>query len=245
MTPPPTSRRLYVDADLTAGARVALSDAQSHYLRHVLRLGVGDGVALFNGRDGEWRATIADLSKRGADLAVAENLCAQAEAPGPWLAFAPIKKARIDLVAEKATELGAAVLWPVLTRRTGPERVNLARLRANAVEAAEQCGRLSVPEVRAPVTLLDLAAAWPRERRLFVLDETGTGAPIAAALRAADARTCGFLCGPEGGFDKSELDALGELPFVTAVGLGPRILRAETAALAALACFQAFSGDWR
>ncbi|MDX2222748.1 MAG: 16S rRNA (uracil(1498)-N(3))-methyltransferase [Rhodospirillaceae bacterium] len=249
MTSPPLACRLFVDAPLDAGARIAGAETQSHYLRHVLRLRGGESVALFNGRDGEWRAAVVVLAKHGVAFEVAERLRAQVETPGPWLAFAPIKKARIDLVAEKAAELGVGLLWPVLTRRTAAERVNLARLRANAVEAAEQCGRLSVPEVREATPLAALIDAWPRDRRLFVLDETGAGAPIARALRDVAPPTgafqCGFLCGPEGGFDKSELDALKELPFVTAVGLGPRILRAETAALAALVCFQAIGGDWR
>jgi len=242
--------RLYVAAALGEGATVDLESGQAHYLRSVLRLAPGDAVALFNGRDGEWRARIDRLAKGGATLAAEARTREQRPEPDLWLAFAPIKRARIDFVAQKATELGASVLWPVMTRHTMVERVNTDRLAANAVEAAEQSDRLTIPEVRAPATLDRLIAEWPEDRMLILCDETGAGGNvpgIAEALIAAGPAArerAGFVIGPEGGFAQEELDRLRKLPFVTAVGLGPRLLRADTAALAALAVWQAVAGDW-
>lgn len=232
--------RLYVEDPLEAGAAVAASEAQSHYLLHVMRIAVGATVKLFNGRDGEWQATIGVPSKKRVQFAVTQLTRQQVPAPDLWLAFAPVK--RVDFLAEKASELGVAALLPVITRHTDVARVNVARLRANATEAAEQCERLTVPAVHEPVSLESLIAAWPGDRRLYVLDETGGGQPIAQALTGRG--PAGFLTGPEGGFAQSELDALRQLPFATSVGLGPRVLRAETAALAAVACWQALLGDW-
>jgi 16S rRNA (uracil1498-N3)-methyltransferase len=236
--------RLYVEADLSAAATIGLAADQAHYLQHVMRAKKGDAVALFNGRDGEWLAAIEGFGKGWASLTVSEQRRPQRVEPDLWLVFAPIKGARIDFVAEKATELGISALWPVFTRRTVVTRVNEERLFANAVQAAEQCERLSAPMVRPAVTLDKALAGWPTERRLLVLDETGTGTPIAAALAALPAGPAAVLTGPEGGFTNSELDDLRRLPFVTFIGLGPRILRADTAALAALACWQAWCGDW-
>ena len=236
--------RLFVDKQLAAGAAVAASEGQAHYLSHVMRAKAGEAVALFNGRDGEWSATVAFPSKRRVQLDVGEKLREQTVDTDIWLVFAPVK--RIEFLVEKSTELGVAALHPVFTRRTTMARVNLARLSAHAMEAAEQSDRLSVPSISDAVPLLDLLGNWPQGRRLYFLDETGGGAPIAHVLQG-DANVkgpCAFLTGPEGGFDQSELDALRRLPFATPVGLGPRILRAETAALAALACWQAFCGDW-
>jgi len=241
--------RLFVAADLAAGAEAPLSEAQAHYLRHVMRRDNGAPLLLFNGRDGEWRGTLALSGKKAASAAVGERARDQAAEPDLWLCFAPIKRARIDYVAEKATELGVAVLQPVLTQHTAVERVNVERLRANAIEAAEQTERLSVPEVREPVELMKLLADWPAERRLLMCDETGGGPPIADALgkldEAARKAPWAIVIGPEGGFSAGELAALRRMKDVTAVGLGPRILRADTAALAALACWQALVGDWR
>jgi 16S rRNA (uracil1498-N3)-methyltransferase len=225
-----------------AGKAVELDAARAHFLRNVLRLGPGDAVAVFNARDGEFAARIETLGKRGATLAPGERLRAPAPEPGPWLCFAPIKRARVDLLVEKATELGAARLLPVVTRRTVVERVNLERLAAIATEAAEQTGRLSVPDVAAPVALPALLASWPADRALVVCDETGGGTPIAAALRGRrDALA--LLTGPEGGFAPEEIEWLTREKFVRRVGLGPRILRADTAAIAALAVLQAVAGD--
>ena len=236
--------RLYVEADLGPGDVVGIGPGQAHYLGAVLRLGRGDAIALFNGRDGEWRAEIDAIGKGWASLRLVERRRAQAAEPDLWLLFAPIKRARIDFLAQKATELGAAVLWPVFTGRTEMSRVNLGRLRANAIEAAEQSGRLGVPAVRPAAALKVVLADWPAGRRLLLCAEQGPARPIAEALAAAEpASPWAVLTGPEGGFTGSELDDLGKLPFVTPVGLGPRLLRADTAALAALACWQALAGD--
>jgi 16S rRNA (uracil1498-N3)-methyltransferase len=202
-------------------------------------------VALFNGRDGEWRSQIQSFGKKNGIVEVERLLRPQDEAPDLWLAFAPVKRGRIDFLVEKATELGVAVLQPVLTARTVVERLNLERLRAHAMEAAEQTERLTLPELRAAVTLDHLLATWPRDRRLLFCDETGTSLSIGEVLAGAAPGAWGVLTGPEGGFAESELDALKKLPFVSAVGLGPRVLRADTAALSALAVFQALLGDWR
>jgi len=244
-----TVTRLFVEAGLTAGSEVPLDEAQAHYLRHVMRRADGAPLLLFNGRDGEWAAELALRGKKGAAAQVTEQTRLQAGEPDVWLCFAPVKRARIDYIAEKATELGVAVLQPVLTQHTAVERVNVERLRANAVEAAEQTERLSVPEVRGPLDLMRMLGEWPAERRLLMCDETGGGPPIAEVLGglddAARAAPWGIVIGPEGGFASAELTALRRMKDVTAVGLGPRILRADTAALAALACWQALVGDWR
>jgi 16S rRNA (uracil1498-N3)-methyltransferase len=232
--------RLFVETALVGGASVALRAEQAHRLLHVLRAGRGDAVALFNGKDGEWRAVLAEAGKRDATLVVEERLREQAMEPDLWLLFAPIKRGPVDLMVEKATELGVGELHPVWTRHTDVQRLNLDRLRAIAVEAAEQCGRLTVPTIHEPHTLDEIVAAWPSDRRLIVCDESGRGAPIAAKLSTLTDDRAAILVGPEGGFAESELDAVRALSFAVAVDLGPRILRAETAAIAALACYQAF-----
>ncbi len=238
--------RLYVAAGLASGAEIELDRAQAHYLRSVLRLDAGAAVAVFNATDGEWLCRVSEIGK-GALLAVESRLRdAEPEAKTDlWLMFAPIKRARLDWLVEKATELGVAALLPVWTARTQVERVNLDRLRSHAVEAAEQSERLSVPELRAPERLDRLLAAWPGARRLFVCDESGAGEPISDAAARLPPGPTAILVGPEGGFDETELDAIGKLSFVTRVGLGSRVLRAETATLAAVAVFQAIAGDWR
>lgn len=241
--------RLFVEAELSSGSEASLGEPQVHYLRHVMRRADGAPLLLFNGRDGEWHATFEGRGKKAGVAAIGERTREQVEEPDLWLCFAPLKRARIDYVAEKATELGASVLQPVLTHHTIVERVNLERLHANAVEAAEQTERLSVPEVRPPIELARLLDAWPSERRMLVCDETGGGPPIAEALAGLDAAAraapWAIVIGPEGGFDAGELTALRRIKDVMAVGLGPRILRADTAALAALACWQALVGDWQ
>lgn len=258
MDPKPKIRlpkvRLYVRSPLTAGARVALDSGQAHYAGRVMRRGPGDGLALFNGRDGEWRGRIARLDRKGGEVAVEERNRPQTSSPDLWLLFAPLKKTATDFLVEKATELGASRLMPVFTRRTAAERINRERLRARAIAAAEQCERLDVPEIAEAATLDRVLAAWPQDRSLFVADERGGGVPAAEAFstcavgagaQPASAPGHALLIGPEGGFERSELDALGRLPFVSRVALGPRILRAETAALALLACWQAIAGDGR
>jgi 16S rRNA (uracil1498-N3)-methyltransferase len=241
--------RLYVEADLAAGAEVPLDPAQAHYLRNVMRRAPGDAVRVFNGRHGEWRASISALGKgKGAVRAEAQTR-AQAPEADLWLLAAPIKRTAIDFVAAKATELGASAIQPVLTRRTAVSRVNADRLRANVIEAAEQCERLSIPEVRAGAALEKVLADWPPGRRLLFCDETRDGRPIADALLAERGRTprgapgpWAILIGPEGGFAPEELARIRALPAVLPVSLGPRLLRADTAALAALAVWQAVFG---
>jgi 16S rRNA (uracil1498-N3)-methyltransferase len=232
--------RLFVEAPLAAGASVDLSEAQAHYLTHVMRAGAGARVLAFNGADGEWEAEIVVPGKRRVALGVLTQTRAQDTVPDVELVFAPVK--RIEFLVEKATELGARALQPVFTRRTTIARVNPQRLRAHTIEAAEQSDRLSIPILGEAAPLVDVLTRWPEGRRLYFLDETGGGVAIKDAF--ADNSRCSFLTGPEGGFDQTELDALRQLPFAKAVGLGPRVLRAETAALAALACWQALQGDW-
>jgi len=236
--------RLYVAADLGAGMAVALDEGQAHYLLHVLRAKAGDRVALFNGRDGEWLAEISQAGKRGVIASCRKQTQPQAQTPDIWLAFAPVKKTPADYLVQKATELGVSVLLPVFTRRTIVGRVNQERMLANAIEAAQQSGRLNVPEVREDVTFDKLLASWPKERRLLFCDEGGDAKAITQAARESRGGPTAILTGPEGGFDPEERAVLRALPFVTPVTLGPRILRADTAALAALAIWQAVAGDW-
>jgi len=237
--------RLYLEGRLTPGGAVELDTGRTHYLRSVLRLYRDATVAGFNGADGEWLCHIAEIGKNRGRLTVERQLRSPQPEPDLWLLFAPIKRARLDWLVEKATELGISALMPVWTARTQSERLNLERLRAHAVEAAEQSERLSVPELCAPETLGRVLGAWPPERPLIVCDESGAGEPIGEVATRLAAAPMAFLVGPEGGFDQTELDALGKLSFVTRIGLGPRVLRAETAAVAALAVFQAIAGDWR
>ena len=217
----------------------------AHHLRNVLRLGPGAPVAAFNATGGEWLCRI-DATERNRTSLIVERRLRPPEPEGDlWLLFAPIKRARLEWLVEKATELGVSVLAPVWTRHTQVERLNLDRLQAHAVAAAEQSERLSVPELRAPEALDRVLAEWPGERRLIVCDETGGGEPIADVLPPLGFTDAALLIGPEGGFAENELDSLRTLPFVTRVGLGPRVLRADTAALAAISVFQAIAGDWR
>jgi 16S rRNA (uracil1498-N3)-methyltransferase len=213
-----------------------------------MRLGAGDHVAVFNGSDGEWEAEIVRIERRSCAVRLVASLRAQTAGADLWLVFAPLKWVGTDFLAANATELGVSALWPVLTARTEVKRVNVARLRANAVEAAEQCGRLDVPEIMAPAELGRALAGWPGERRLLVCDPAPGAPPVAEVLGAVtdpERTAWAILTGPEGGFTRSELDGLGKLPFVSRTRLGPRTLRAETAGLAALACWQAMLGDWR
>jgi 16S rRNA (uracil1498-N3)-methyltransferase len=237
--------RLYVEAPLGKGARIEATEGQTHYLLHVMRARAGDRLTLFNGRDGEWVARLAEVSKRKCTFVCEQQVRPQDIPRDLWLCFAPIKKTPADYLAQKATELGVSVLQPVITRRTIVSRVNLDRMRANAIEAAEQSDRLTVPDVREAVPLGKLLANWPSARRMLFCDEAGEAPPIAEALRRTDPDQWGILTGPEGGFDPIERNEIRAKAFVTAVSLGPRILRADTAALAALAVWQALAGDWR
>jgi 16S rRNA (uracil1498-N3)-methyltransferase len=248
MAQPAAKIRLFVEAPLRLEAPVPLSREQAHYLFSVMRLGPGAPVLLFNGRDGEWLAEVAEAGRRAGSLVCRKAIRPQDAPPDLWLAFAPVKKARTDFIVEKATELGCARILPLRTRHTQAERVNTARLRALALEAAEQCGRLTVPEVAEPASLASLldglAGSRPRRRLLFC-DESGAGRPLLAALGEAAAGPWAILTGPEGGFDAGERARLAAHPLAVSVSLGPRILRAETAAVAALALWQAVLGDWR
>ena len=236
--------RLFVNAALEPGGSVTLDDGQSHYLLHVLRAKTGDRVLLFNGRDGEWQGEIASASKRGVAIALGTRTAPQADVPDVSLVFAPVKKTPSDYLVQKATELGARKLQPVFTRRTIVTRLNQERLKANAVEAAEQSERLSVPEIGEAMALEKLLDCWPRARRIFFCDEAGNAKPLAQAAREAGEGPAAILTGPEGGFDPSEREILRACAFVTPVTLGPRILRADTAALAALAIWQSVKGDF-
>ncbi len=240
--------RLYVEYDLGAGAVVELGESYAHYVRTVMRRKAGEPARLFNGRDGEWSARIMTLSRGRLTLAVRHLIRPQVAGPDLWLLFAPLKRTLNDDLTRKATELGVSALRPVLTHRTVVRRVNTDRLTTIAFEAAEQCERIDVPDVAEPSSLDAALAAWPEGRRILLCDEAGGGAPIARVLTRlgtlAGREPWAVLTGPEGGFTPSELDGLRNLPFVTPVGLGPRILRAETAAIAALACWQSLIGDW-
>jgi 16S rRNA (uracil1498-N3)-methyltransferase len=244
LTIPGGRLRLHVETPLGTGLRVVPADQQAHYLLHVMRAKHGDRVNLFNGRDGEWSARIADVSKRSCSLECERMVKPQSEVADVWFCFAPIKKVPADYVVQKATELGARVLQPVITRRTIVSRVNLERMGANAVEAAEQSGRLSVPQIRPAIGLDEFLSVWPKERRLIFCDEHGGAPPIAKALSKESDQPFAILTGPEGGFEPSERDAIRAKPFAVPVSLGPRILRADTAALAALAIWQSVRGDW-
>src|SRR5215470_5914624 len=237
--------RLFVDAPLAAAAGVTLDSDQSHYLRRVLRLKDGQEILVFNGHDGEWRATL-DGGTRKPALRVTTRARPQTAAGDLHYLFAPLKSARLDFMVQKAVELGVSQLRPVLTQHGQVARVNLDRMRANAIEAAEQCGILCLPEIAAPVPLTGALAAWQPERHLVFCDETADVADPLVALAAVPRRApLAVLIGPEGGFAAEERTALLKLPHVVRLALGPRILRADTAAVAALALVQAVIGDWR
>ena len=237
--------RLYVEAPLAEGDEVRLDPQQSNYLVNVLRLGADAPVLLFNGRDGEFGSKLAPASRKSVSLIVGPRIRPQETPPDVDYLFAPLKHARLDYMAQKAVEMGARRLMPLLTRRTQVTRVNLERLRANAIEACEQCGVIWAPEVAAPVTLEKALASWPRERLLVFCDEEAPHAsPLDELAEVSAEHGVGLLVGPEGGFDDDERAAILALPRVVRLSLGPRILRADTAAVAALALIQATLGDW-
>ena len=237
--------RLFVKSPLSAGADIALEPDQAHYLANVLRLKPQEQVLIFNGVHGEWCARVDVLGKKKVTLAAEQQTRAQEEGPDLHYLFAPIKRARLDYMAQKATEMGASVLQPVLTRRTVAERVKIERLEANAVEAAEQCGILRVPEVRAPEKLERLIKDWDADRPLIFADEAAPMASALDTLAAQSRRPLAVMIGPEGGFDPEERAMLLRQDFVVPVSLGPRIMRADTAAVACLALVNAVLGDWR
>jgi 16S rRNA (uracil1498-N3)-methyltransferase len=239
--------RLYTGAALGSGATVTLEQPQAHYLLHVLRLKAGDPVLAFNGRDGEWRTRLQSQGKRAVSLVAEERTRAQADPSDLHYWFAPLKHSRLDYMVQKAVEMGASRLQPVLTRHTQVTRINLDRIRANAVEAAEQCGILTLPDIGAPVTLQQAVAGRDASRLLIFCDEDAeVKDPLAALQGVRDPRSpVALLIGPEGGFAEEERAALLSAPNVLRLALGPRILRADTAAVAALALVQAVLGDWR
>jgi len=236
--------RLFVDSALDARASLALTPAQARYLRSVMRQAPGDRIRLFNGRDGEWEATVESLSARAASVRLGRRLAAQPTAPDVRLLFAPLKATTTRFVVQKATELGVGAIHPVFTHYGQARRINTERLRAHAVEAAQQCRRLDVPQIAPPCPLADALAAWPPERHLLACDP-GAGRSVPEALADGGGTPWAILIGPEGGFAPEETRMLANHEAVFLARLGPRILRAETAAAAALACFQALAGDWR
>jgi len=238
------SPRLYVEAPLAEGANVALDSAQTHYLVTVLRLKSGDRVLVFNGRDGEWSAALTVL-KRSAALVVGAKTREQTSPADLHYLFAPLKAARFDYMVQKAVEMGVSRLQPVLTRHSQVARVNTDRMRANAIEAAEQCGILSLPDIEAPVALAHLLAQWDPARRLMFCDEDAEVTDPVCILSGLPRSSLAVLIGPEGGFAEDERASLLKLPNVIRLSLGPRILRADTAAVAALTLVQALIGDWR
>lgn len=237
-------QRLFVAAALAPGASFDAAPEQSHYLASVLRMAEGAELLVFNGREGEWRARIAARGRRSIRLEVIEQTRPQPAAPTLLYCFAPLKKERLDYLVQKAVEMGAGRLQPVITRHTQIGRINSGRLRANIVEAAEQCGVLAIPELGEAESLERMLAGWEKGRRLIFCDEACPGNDPMPILGAVTETRLGLLVGPEGGFSDAERAMLRSLPFVTAIPLGPRILRADTAAVAALALIQATIGDW-
>lgn len=240
--------RLYIDAPMGGGSNIVLDKSQSNYLLNVLRKRAGDEIVVFNGRDGAWLAKIALAGKKTAELVLEQQTAPQTPASDLWYGFAPLKSARLDYVVQKATEMGVGTIQPVLTQHTQVTRIKHDRLTANAIEAAEQCEVLSIPTVAPEVTLARLLDSWPQmhgDRKLILADEGENAASPIDLLRNLDGEKLGLLIGPEGGFSDEERDLLRKKPFVVPVSLGPRILRADTAAVAALALIQAIIGDWR
>ena len=237
-------QRLYVPNDLAPGVEFDADKGQSHYLAHVLRKSEGAELLVFNGRDGEWQARIATVSKKAVRLRVETLTRPQPPMPDLIYAFAPLKVGRLDYLVQKAVEMGAGLLQPVLTQHTQTHRVSVDKLEANAIEAAEQCGVLAVPPVAQPSKLEALLTGWEKDRRLIFCDESAATNNPMSALQSISERKLGLLVGPEGGFSEEERKMLRALPFVTSIPLGPRILRADTAAVAALAVIQATIGDW-
>lgn len=238
--PPASTPRLFLDTLLAPDAAPVVEGAAAHYLLNVMRLKAGDPILLFDNRSGEWLGIVAEAGKRSLAVRIERQTRVREQVPDLWLCFAPVKKARLDWIVEKATELGVARLQPVITERTIVERVKQERIEAQIIEACEQCGRTALPELADPVKLPQLLKAWPADRALLFADEAG-GAPFAAVDAPAPAA---ILIGPEGGFTDREREALLACPAVQRIALGPRILRAETAAIAATALWMARHGDW-
>ena len=239
--PPASTPRLFIDRPLSEGMALVLDGPQANYLANVMRLKPGDPARLFDNRTGEWLGEVTDAGKRSIALRLITKLREREAVPELWLLFAPIKKGPIDWLVEKATELGAARLQPVITHRTIVERTNIERLRAHTIEAAEQCDRTALPELAEPLKLAALLKDWDAARMLIFADESG-GAPLAQIAKPGPAA---ILIGPEGGFTPQERELIRATPGAVGVSLGPRILRAETAAAAAIAAWMTIAGDWR
>jgi len=234
-----------VPDDLMSGAEIGTTPEQAHYLAHVLRMREGAQLLLFNGRDGEWLEEIAAISKKAARLSLRERTRPQSPQPDLLYCFAPLKQGRLDYLVQKAVEMGAGALQPVITQHTQIPKLGLPRLQANVIEAAEQCGILAIPALHEPVKLDRLLQNWEEGRRLVYCDEDAPGNDPLPSVSALAGQKLALLVGPEGGFSQEERQTLRSLPFVVPVPLGPRILRADTAAVAALAVLQAAAGDWR
>ena len=239
--PPKSLSRLFVRQSLAEGAHVDLDASQANYLGNVMRLGPGSELLAFDGASGEWHAQITDTGRKRMTLTIGRQTREPEAIPDVWLAFAPVKRTQTDWLVEKATELGVARLLPMMTRRTIAERVKLERLEAIAIEATEQCGRTRLPEIDEPIELKRLLETRDPSRRLYFADEGG-GEPVATSFSGGPALV---LIGPEGGFTDDERSLVRASPNAVPISLGPRILRAETAALAALASYMAIAGDWR
>ncbi len=240
-----TSQRVFVDAELTAGSELECTSAQATYLRAVMRMENGAELLIFNGRDGEWRAKLQHAGKRGASLQLVAQTRVQEAAQDLWYVFAPLKRSRLDYMVQKAVEMGAGRLVPVLTQHTQAERINLDRVSANVIEAAEQCGILAIADVAEPVKLAALLAGWPADRALIFCDESAEQTDPVRALAKIARGPLAVLIGPEGGFSETERRMISAKPFAHPLSLGPRIMRADTAAVAALAVVNAVLGDWR
>jgi len=237
-------QRLFLTDDLAPGGQVELGRDQAHYLTNVLRMGEGGEVLVFNGRNGEWRARIAAVSKKRVELSLVEETRAQTPKSDLIYCFAPIKHGRLDYMVQKAVEMGAGALQPVITQHTQVSKLGIERLQANVIEAAEQCGVLSVPQVLEPLKFNPFLDSWDKERVLVFCDEAAAGNSPFELLKELKSKKLGLLIGPEGGFSEAERAELRSLPYVLPIPLGPRILRADTAAVAALAVIQAVAGDW-
>lgn len=237
--------RLHVPHDLAVEAELTLDEGQSRYLAQVMRRSVGDELLVFNGRDGEWRASLATVGKRAVTLRLISRVRPQALGPDLDLIIALVKRARVETIVEKAAELGARRVRLAITERTNADHTNVSRLQAIAAEAAEQTGRMDVPEIVAPEKLERMMAGWDASRSLLFCDEAGDAKPVLQALQGAEPGPWAILIGPEGGFSPAERDSLRALPYATPATLGPRILRADTAAISALTLWQAAQGDWR
>jgi 16S rRNA (uracil1498-N3)-methyltransferase len=239
----PPSIRLYVAAPLLTGALVALDDARAHYVRHVMRKNEGDVIAAFNAESGEWEATLRMSGKRHVQLAIGKKISAPRPSPDVWFAFAAIKN-KNELVTEKATELGASQLHPIITQHSVVRNINVEKLEAHAIEAAEQCERHDIPGITPHKNLANFLGVFPKERILLYGDESGKGKPLPDIISEYKNTKLALLIGPEGGFSADEHRILQSAEYAVGFGMGPRILRADTAAIAALACIQSATGDW-